>query len=110
MSTAATVARASGRPGAGGCGRYGGRSVQVATARLVTPEAVVLQFETAGLGSRFLATLLDLAIQGSVLFLTAIASTVLASTGDGSAVAATVGLLLVVAGILLGYPVAFETL
>jgi uncharacterized RDD family membrane protein YckC len=84
--------------------------VQVATARLVTPEAVVLQFETAGLGSRFLATLLDLAIQGSVLFLTAIASTVLASTGDGSAVAATVGLLLVVAGILLGYPVAFETL
>ena len=37
--------------------------------RLVTPEAVVLSFETAGLGSRVLAALIDLLIQGGILFL-----------------------------------------
>ncbi|MCI3950376.1 MAG: hypothetical protein K0R11_2310, partial [Acidimicrobiales bacterium] len=40
--------------------------------RLVTPEAVVLSFETAGLGSRVPATLIELSIQGGVLLLGAL--------------------------------------
>ena len=43
-------------------GRYGS-GVQTRDGRLVTPEAVVLRFETAGLGSRILARALDTAIQ-----------------------------------------------
>src|SRR5687767_5819438 len=77
--------------------------------RLVTPEAVVLSFETAGLGSRVLATLIDLAIQGGVLILGGIALALLSATGTGGTadVAATVLLLLLVTGVLLGYPIAF---
>jgi uncharacterized RDD family membrane protein YckC len=43
-------------------GRYGS-GVQTRDGRLVTPEAVVLRFETAGLGSRILARALDTVIQ-----------------------------------------------
>jgi uncharacterized RDD family membrane protein YckC len=80
--------------------------------RLVTPEAVVLSFETAGLGSRVLATLIDLLIQGGILFLGSLALALLgAATGGGSFdVVATVLLLLLVTGVLLGYPIAFESL
>ena len=85
--------------------------VQVATPGLVTPEAVVLQFETAGIGSRFLAAMIDLFIQGVVLVVASIALVVFAGSGDGGGdVAATVLLLLIVTAVLLGYPVAFETL
>ena len=80
--------------------------------RLVTPEAVVLSFETAGLGSRVLATLIDLLIQGGVLFLGSLALALLSAATDGgsSDVVATVLLLLLVTGVLLGYPIAFESL
>ncbi len=80
--------------------------------RLVTPEAVVLSFETAGLGSRVLATLIDLVVQGGVLLLGSLALVLLTAAGDGgsSGVVATVLLLLLVTGVLLGYPIAFETL
>jgi uncharacterized RDD family membrane protein YckC len=80
--------------------------------RLVTPEAVVLSFETAGLGSRVLATLIDLAMQGGVLLLGSIALALLSAsaTGGTADVVATVLLLLLVTGVLLGYPIAFETL
>jgi uncharacterized RDD family membrane protein YckC len=80
--------------------------------RLVTPEAVVLSFETAGLGSRVLATLIDLLIQGSVLFLGGIALALLGAVADGGSadVVATVLLLLLVTAVLLGYPIAFESL
>ena len=80
--------------------------------RLVTPEAVVLSFETAGLGSRVPAMLIDLAIQGGVLFLGSVALVLLTAntSGDTANVAATVVLLLLFTGVLLGYPIAFETL
>src|SRR5919107_4521920 len=80
--------------------------------RLVTPEAVVLSFETAGLGSRLLATLIDLVIQGGVLILGSVALALLstAATGGTADVVATVLLLLLVTGVLLGYPIAFESL
>ena len=80
--------------------------------RLVTPEAVVLSFETAGLGSRVLATLIDLLIQGGVLFIGSIALVLLSTAADGGSfdVVGTVLLLLLVTGVLLGYPIAFESL
>jgi uncharacterized RDD family membrane protein YckC len=80
--------------------------------RLVTPEAVVLSFETAGLGSRVLATLVDLVIQGGVLILGGLALALFSSTATGGTadVVATVLLLLLVSGVLLGYPIAFESL
>lgn len=77
---------------------------------LVTPEAVVLQFETANVGSRCLAILIDLLIQGTLLFASFLGTAALVSTADaGGAVA--VSLLFVVSFLLLfGYPVAFEVL
>ncbi len=77
--------------------------------RLVTPEAVVLEFETAGLGSRLLAVLIDLAIQGVLLAVASIALIALASTG-GSTTFGLVVVLLVATAVLLGYPIAFESL
>lgn len=77
--------------------------------RLVTPEAVVLQFETAGLGSRALALLIDLAIQGVLLALASVALAALAVAGQGATAGIVVALLFVTA-VLLGYPIAFETL
>jgi uncharacterized RDD family membrane protein YckC len=77
--------------------------------RLVTPEAVVLQFETAGLGSRTLAVLIDLAIQGVMLVVASIPLIGLAGSGT-SATGGIVVALLVFTVILLGYPIAFETL
>jgi uncharacterized RDD family membrane protein YckC len=74
---------------------------------IVTPEAVLLEFETAGVGSRLLPAVIDVAIQLAILWMVAV--------GVG-----TVGLLLpstvgVVAGIVLlfvvvvGYPIVCET-
>src|SRR5690349_19842572 len=42
--------------------------MQTMDARLVTPEAVVLQFDTAGLGSRFIGRMLDTVVQLALLF------------------------------------------
>ena len=77
--------------------------------RLVTPEAVVLQFETAGLGSRLLAILIDLAIQSALLLVASIALIGLAGE-EASATAGVVVVLLLVTAVLLGYPIAFESL
>ncbi len=74
-------------------------------AGIVTPEAVVLDFEIAGLASRGVAKLLDLLIQGAVLLALAVAV--------GVAVPGTAGVVLLVAGVaavLLGYPILVETL
>lgn len=73
--------------------------------RLVTPEAVVLQFETAGLASRVLALLLDLLLE-SALFL----AFVFALAAVDNQTAAMVLLLLFLSALLFGYPMAFETL
>jgi len=80
--------------------------------RLVTPEAVVLSFETAGVASRVLAILVDLAVQGSVLLVGFVGLALLGAAGNGgtSEVVAVVVALLLVPGVLFGYPIAFETL
>lgn len=78
--------------------------------RLVTPEAVELRFETAGLGSRLLATGIDVAVQVGILFLGILALGGISAAGGGGTTFATVAVLLLITGVLLGYPIAFETL
>lgn len=86
----------------------GGRGGDVAEAGLVTPEAVVLGLPVASVGSRALALVLDLLVQGLALVLLAFAAST-AQLFEGGWVA-TVVLLLVVFAILFGYPAGFETL
>jgi uncharacterized RDD family membrane protein YckC len=72
---------------------------------IVTPEAVLLEFETAGIASRALARAIDLAIQGALLFVL-----VLVAVGvlDGSGWVALVVVILGVAFVVLGYPILTE--
>lgn len=83
--------------------------MQPGPARLVTPEAVVLQFDTAGLGSRLLAAVIDLAIQGVLLVAASVALFGLGSAGGGATLGVVI-VVLIVTAVLLGYPIAFETL
>jgi uncharacterized RDD family membrane protein YckC len=85
--------------------RYRTQAVALNPAGIVTPEAVVLDFELAGLASRGVAKLIDVLIQVAVLIGGAVAV--------GLAVRGTAGVVLLVAGvaaIVLGYPVLVETL
>ena len=78
--------------------------------RIVTPEAVVLEFETAGIGSRLPAALIDMSIQLvlliGVIVLVGAVDLVTASFG-GFALAV---FFLLYAGVIFGYPIGFETL
>jgi uncharacterized RDD family membrane protein YckC len=76
---------------------------------IVTPEAVVLELDTAGVASRVLAGLVDLAIQ-CVIFGIGAAAIALSvrSSGDGSG--GQTARLVLVAAVLMGYPVLSETL
>lgn len=78
---------------------------------VVTPEAVPLDFEVAGIGSRFLALALDWLVQGAALFGVLLAGGVATAAvgGGGSGVTAALALLAVFLTVF-GYPVAFETL
>jgi uncharacterized RDD family membrane protein YckC len=76
---------------------------------IVTPEAVRLEFEIGGVGTRTLATLIDLLIQLAALFVLAIVMGLFDSAGISEATAVifgVIGLFL----ILLGYPILSETL
>ena len=80
----------------------------VSTAPVVTPEAVPLDLEPAGLGSRFLALILDWAVQGVAA--TALSLGLLAAVpGDAAGLAQALVLLLLFL-VVFGYPVACETL
>src|SRR5438270_3190611 len=74
-------------------------------AAVVTPEAVPLDLETASIGSRFLALLIDWGIQGVVVFILL----VIAGNGSFGWLGTTIVLLLVFL-VIWGYPVAMETL
>ena len=75
---------------------------------IVTGEAVAVELRPAGVGSRGIAVLIDLAVQYGVLIaVTLLASNVLGSADDATAEALFITALVVV---LLGYPVGFETL
>lgn len=72
---------------------------------IVTPEAVVLDVETAGVASRVFAGLIDVAIQFGILWVGAL---VLAVGGGDSSFG--VGAALLIAFVIMGYPVLSETL
>lgn len=76
---------------------------------IVTPEAVVLEFETAGTGSRGLAFLVDLALQIVAVFLVLLAlGLVLAAAGGGEAAGIILAIVFIFL-IMLGYPAVMET-
>jgi uncharacterized RDD family membrane protein YckC len=80
----------------------------VSTAPVVTPEAVPLELEPAGLGSRFLALLVDWTIQAAAA--TALSLALLATvSGEGAGVGRALVLLLLFV-VVFGYPAATETL
>jgi uncharacterized RDD family membrane protein YckC len=78
------------------------------TPAVVTPEAVPLDLQPAGLGSRFVALLIDWAVQGLLAF-----ALLLLGIGLSAADAGGVGIalfFLLTFAVLFGYPVAMETL
>ena len=77
--------------------------------RLVTPEGVALELQTAGLGSRAVALLIDLAIQATVALAAVVALAGLSGAGEAGTAGVVVTLLILTA-VVLGYPIAFETL
>jgi uncharacterized RDD family membrane protein YckC len=76
---------------------------------IVTPEAVVLEFETAGVGSRGVAKFLDLLVMFAALIALLLLVTIGAGAGAGSTIAVVL-LLLGVFLIVVGYPVIIEIL
>jgi uncharacterized RDD family membrane protein YckC len=85
---------------------------QVESARMVTPEAVALEFRTANLGSRILAYLLDMAVVAGGVLVGLLAVALIGQASDAVVpdwVALTIVLVLV-PGWWLGYFIAFETL
>nr|MDQ6928032.1 RDD family protein [Actinomycetota bacterium] len=77
---------------------------------IVTPEAVPLDFELANLGSRFVALLLDLLIEGAALFVLSIGMSALLSGADTSVGVGVALFFLIYFLVLFGYPIALETL
>ncbi|HVM09736.1 MAG TPA: RDD family protein [Acidimicrobiales bacterium] len=77
---------------------------------IVTPEAVVLEFETAGVGSRLVAGLIDVAVQAALLLAVLFGAGAVAATGlDAGGLGAAVFYVLVFL-VTFGYPIAFESL
>ncbi|MBI4933917.1 MAG: RDD family protein [Actinobacteria bacterium] len=74
---------------------------------IITPEAVVLELETAGVASRVWAGTVDLGIQ---ILLLVFLSGVLAAAGATSGSDVDTAMAIAVAVVLMGYPVVFETL
>ena len=83
-----------------------GRRAGISGGGIVTPEAVVLDVETAGYASRILAGLLDLLIQLALLFIVAVVLG-LAFFGDESGVITAFAIASFV--VIFGYPIGFET-
>jgi uncharacterized RDD family membrane protein YckC len=76
--------------------------------QLVTGEAVVLDLRLAGVPSRVLASLIDVAVEGAALALLLIPlGAVVSSSSEAVTAGATI---LVLLAVLLGYPVAMEAL
>jgi uncharacterized RDD family membrane protein YckC len=73
--------------------------------RISTPEGVDIELTLAGIGSRFIAALLDLLVQGGVLLAAAFALGVLGGDGGGLATAA---FSIVFFLVFFGYDVLFE--
>jgi len=74
---------------------------------IVTPEAVVLDVETAGVASRVFAGIIDFTIQLGILWLGAM---LLSVSGLVDSSSFNVGMVVLIAAVLMGYPVVSETL
>ena len=74
---------------------------------IVTPEAVVLDVETAGVASRVFAGIIDFAIQMGIFFVGVLVLGIAGAATDSSL---NMGVALLVAFVLMGYPVLSETL
>ncbi|MEZ5271079.1 MAG: RDD family protein [Ilumatobacteraceae bacterium] len=74
---------------------------------IITPEAVVLDLETAGVASRVLAGLIDTLIKFGIVWVALLAVSI-SGLADESSLATVVAI--IVAAVLLGYPVVSETL
>jgi uncharacterized RDD family membrane protein YckC len=84
---------------------------RVATEGIVTPEAIVLELETAGVASRVLAGLIDLLVQVGLLFVGLVLMALFRVTfGIDSESATLTAAAILVAGVMLGYPVLLETI
>lgn len=78
---------------------------------VVTPEAVLLEFDTAGVGSRVVAEILDLLLQITALVAVTMVASLAATGGVQLGETAAIVLALVMTFlILVGYPIAMETL
>jgi uncharacterized RDD family membrane protein YckC len=77
---------------------------------IVTPEAVVLEFETAGLPSRLLSAFLDAVVQLLILFVVLFAAFGLGEAGVEFGGLATASLYVLLFLLVFAYPAAFETL
>jgi uncharacterized RDD family membrane protein YckC len=79
---------------------------------IVTPEAVLLEFDTAGVGSRVVAELIDLSVQlfGLLVIVMVLGFAAGVLGEDIGGVVLAVSLLLLTFLALVGYPVAMETL
>lgn len=77
---------------------------------IVTPEAVVLEFETAGMASRMLAAFIDALLQLVLLFAVLFAAFGVAELGVDVGGLANAFLYVVLFLLVFGYPAAFETL
>lgn len=82
------------------------------SAAVVSPEAVLLEFEAAGVGSRSVAFALDLAIMAGTLVLLGFVAGIASATSPGALPTVVVVVITMVATFLVfwGYPVAFESL
>jgi uncharacterized RDD family membrane protein YckC len=78
-------------------------------AGIVTPEAVLLEFETAGVASRTIAELLDLGVQLVALVALLMGVGIVGNAGGIGEVASVVLALLIGLLALVGYPIAMET-
>jgi uncharacterized RDD family membrane protein YckC len=79
------------------------------TSGIVTPEAVLLEFETAGVASRGLARLIDAFVQAVLAFIGLMVVGLTAAVAERVAPGLVVALAFVlVFGVLFGYPIALE--
>jgi uncharacterized RDD family membrane protein YckC len=78
---------------------------------IVTPEAVVLEFETAGVGSRLPALVFDLFLQLAAVYVVAMAVVAVSGVATGGNPGWPTAVLLILSffAILVGYPAASET-
>jgi uncharacterized RDD family membrane protein YckC len=85
------------------------RQVTTEQRGIVTPEAVVLEFETAGVASRGIGFILDLLLQGVVLLIILVGLGITLGNASGGETVFIIAVLLLGFVVLFGYPAVMET-